>query len=151
MNAATRLATTRGALLLMEALWVYALVAFTVAVTVGGDRPTPMGAAAVVGASFIISRALQSSDMPVGLMRFWGVVLSLLLFYVIIRIDFFGDWRLWDFTWADRLASDTQAAAKDHAQAVVGVPMLWAFWLRGILRGQQHIDFEAVVGSFASA
>jgi len=149
MNASARLATTRGALLLMETLWVYALVAFMVAATSQGDRPTPLGAAAVVFISFSISRLLQHTDLPLTAVRIWGVLVSILVFYVIVRIDFFGDLRLWDFSWADALANDTREALKDQAAAVVGIPMLWLFWMRGILRGQQRIDFEAVAGSFA--
>ena len=151
MNATARLAFTRGALLLMEALWVYALVAFLVAVTVGGGRPTLLGVGAVVAVSFTISRFLQQSDLSLGVLRIWGVALSLLVFYVIVRVDFFHDLRLWDFTWVDKLVLDTEAALRgDEAKAaVVGVPLLWLFWLRGVLRGQQHIDFESVVGRFA--
>jgi hypothetical protein len=133
----------------METLWVYALVAFLVALSSEGDRPTPVGAAAVVFISFSISRLLQHSDLPLNLMRFWGVLVSVLIFYVIVRIDFFGDWRLWDFSWADAVANDTREALRNQAAAVVGIPLLWLVWMRGILKGQQHIDFESVATSFA--
>jgi hypothetical protein len=77
------------------------------------------------------------------------MVLSLLVFYAIVRVDFFGDWRLWDFTWADQVFNDTEATLRDKGFAVFGIPMLWLLWLRGISRGQQTLDFESVVGAFA--
>ena len=139
----------RGSLLLMESIWVYAAVALFVAVTVGGGKPSFFGAAAVVVCSYAISRALQSSDYSLGVVRVWGVVLSLLVFYVIVRVDFYHDLHLWDFSFADDLFNHTDASLRNDATAVLGVPLLWAFWMRGVLRGQQSIGFEDVVRSFA--
>jgi hypothetical protein len=45
--------------------------------------------------------------------------------------------------------NDTHDALQDQAQAIIGIPLLWLVWLRGILKGQQHIDFESVASSFA--
>jgi hypothetical protein len=140
---------TQAAVLLMESLWGYALVAFFVSLTVRGDRPTLFGAGAVVFASFAVSRLLQATTMSLGLLRAWGVGLSLLLFYAIVRVDFFGDLRLWDFTWADDLINHTEASLRDEATAVLGVPALWLLWMRGVLRGQQSLIFDEVVNSFA--
>ncbi len=139
----------RGSLLLMESIWVYAAVALFVAITVGGGKPSFFGAAAVVFFSYGISRALQSSDMSLGVVRIWGVVLSLLVFYAIVRIDFYHDLRLWDFSFADNLFNHTEASLRNDATGVLGIPLLWAFWMRGVLRGQQSIGFEDVVRSFA--
>ncbi|HEX5370631.1 MAG TPA: DUF4129 domain-containing protein [Dehalococcoidia bacterium] len=139
----------RGSLLLMESIWVYAAVALFVAITVGGGKPSFFGAAAVVIASFAISRALQNSNMSLGVVRAWGVLLSLLVFYAIVRIDFYHDLRLWDFSFADDLFNHTEASLRNDATAVLGIPLLWAFWMRGVLRGQQSIGFEDVVRSFA--
>ncbi len=139
----------RGSLLLMESIWVYAAVALFVAITVGGGKPSFFGAAAVVFCSYGISRALQNSDMSLGVVRAWGVVLSLLVFYAIVRIDFYHDLRLWDFGFADNLFNHTEASVRNDASGVLGIPVLWAFWMRGVLRGQQSIGFEDVVRSFA--
>ncbi|HLF78803.1 MAG TPA: DUF4129 domain-containing protein, partial [Dehalococcoidia bacterium] len=79
----------------------------------------------------------------------WGIGLSLLLFYAIVRVDFFGDWRFWDFTWADALFNHTEATLNDKANAVIAVPVLWLLWMRGVLRGQHSLIFEEVVNSFA--
>lgn len=145
-----RPAVTRGALLLMESLWVYAFVAFLVASLAVGGKPSIFGAMAVVFGSFSISRFLQQrTDLDLGVLRIWGVVLSLLIFYVIVRVDFFGDWRVWDFSWADRLFNRTEATLNLRVDAFFGIPVLWAFWMRGVLRGQQHLGFEEVAGSFA--
>ncbi len=143
-----RVPVTRSALLLMEALWIYALVAFVVAAFGEGGKPTLLGVSAVVFASFALSRVLQSSDLSLGVLRAWGSLLSLLIFYAIVRVDFFGDWRLWDFHWADNLLQHTEATLRGRVAATVGIPLMWAFWMRGILRGQQHIAFDDVLSSF---
>lgn len=142
----------RGALVLMEAIWVYAIVALAVALTVGGGKPTFFGVLFVTGGAFTISRLLQGSVLSLGLLRFWGATLSLLLFYAVVRIDFYGNFALWDFHWLDQLINHThQALAKDSegSTAVIGVPLLVVFWVRGILTGQQSITFDDVLSSFA--
>jgi hypothetical protein len=147
--AVWRPAVTRGALLLMETLWVYAFAAFFIAATADGGHPSPLGAAVIVFCSFGISRLLQLSDLSLGIVRLWGVILSFLIFYAVIRVDFFGDWRFWDFGWADSLFRSTEATVRARTDAAFGIPLLWAFWIRGVLRGQQRTGFEDVVGSFA--
>ncbi len=144
-----RIPVTRGALLLMESMWVYAFVAFLVAVTTAGGKPSIPCVLLIVYGSYGISRLLQNSDLALGPLRIWGTVLSLLLFYAIVRVDFFADWRFWDFSWADALFNNTEATLRAGAAAVIGVPLLWLVWLRGILRGQQHTGFEFVMGDFA--
>jgi hypothetical protein len=151
MNATSRLAFTRSAMLLMEAMWAYALVAFLAALIVEGDRPSPLGVVAVVFVSFSISRLLMSSDLSIGVIRAWGMVMSLLVFYAIVRVDFFGDLRLWDFSWIDKLFLDTSKAleSQEAKTAATGIPLLWVVWMRGVFRGAQHISFESVAGNFA--
>jgi len=149
VNVSWRRPLTQTALLLMESLWAYALVGFFVALTVRGDRPTAFGVAFVVFLSFAVSRLLQGSTMSLLPLRIWGGAISLLLFYAIVRVDFFGDWRLWDFTWADALFNHTEATLNDKANAVVAIPVLWLLWLRGIIKGQQSLIFEEIVNSFA--
>ncbi|HEU0075590.1 MAG TPA: DUF4129 domain-containing protein [Dehalococcoidia bacterium] len=142
----------RGSLILMEALWVYALVAFVVAATVGGGKPTLLGVLVVVGGSFTLSRLLQGSVMSLTAIRIVGATVSLLLFYAVVRIDFYGDFAMWDFHWVDALINHTHAALDAETQgstAIVGVPLLIFFWMRGILTGQQTTTFEDVLASFA--
>jgi hypothetical protein len=151
MNATARLAFTRSAMLLMESMWAYALVAFLAALIVEGDRPSPVGVVGVVFVSFSISRLLMNSELSIGVIRIWGIVLSLLVFYVIVRIDFFGDLRLWDFSWVDRLFLDTTSAleGQEAKTAITGIPLLWLVWMRGVFRGSQPISFDSVAGNFA--
>ena len=138
----------RGSLLLMESLWVYALVAWFVAFTVEGDRPTFLGVAVVVSASFGISRALQNSELSLGILRFWGALLSIVIFYAIVRFDFWGDLRLWDLTFLDDLFFRTDETLTAGATGVIAIPVLWGFWIRGVLRGQQSLTFDDVLRSF---
>ena len=139
----------RGSMLLMESFWVYALVAWLVAVTVGGGRPTFLGVAAVIFVSHGISRGLQNSSISLGILRFWGAFLSLLVFYAIVRVDYYGDLRFWDLTFLDDILLHTTPTLSDAKTAVTSMPVLWVFWMRGVLRSQQSIAFEDVIHSFA--
>jgi hypothetical protein len=139
---------TRGSLLLMEAMWTYALVAFFVAIATEGGKPSFTAVLLVVSVSFAISRAFQSSELSLGVIRVWGTILSLLIFYAIVRVDFFGDLRLWDFNWANDVFYRTEETFRESTQAVFGVPTLWFFWMRGILRGQQQLGWDNVLATF---
>ena len=132
----------------MESLWAYALVAWFVAITVGGDKPTYVGVAVVIFASFGISRALQNSELSLGILRFWGAFLSIIVFYAIVRFDYYGDLRLWDLTFLDDLFNNTSETLSAGDTAVLGIPILWAFWMRGVFRGQQSLTFDDVLRSF---
>jgi hypothetical protein len=133
----------------METLWVYALCAFLVAAFTDGGNPSLLATGIIVFGSFAISRLLQLSDLPLGIVRLWGLLLSFLIFYAVIRVDFYDDWRFWDFSWADDLFYRTAASVRSHIDASIGVPLLWLFWMRGVLRGQQRTGFDDVVSSFA--
>ncbi len=142
----------RGSLILMETLWVYALLAFAIAVTVGGGKPTFPGVLLVVGGSFLVSRFLRGTSLSLPVVRIWGTLLSLILFYAVVRIDFYGNFAMWDFRWLDQLVNDTRTSLGEGTRgstALIGVPLLLIFWMRGILAGQQTIRFEDVLGSFA--
>jgi Domain of unknown function (DUF4129) len=147
-----RAPVVRGALVLMEALWIYALVALVVAITVGGGKPSFLGVLVLVGGAFTISRVLQGSVMSLGMLRILGATLSLLLFYAVVRVDFYGNLAFWDFHWLDELIRHTHRALRvdsPGATAVIGVPLLTVFWVRGILTGQQSITLDDVLSSFA--
>jgi hypothetical protein len=139
----------RVSLVVMEAMWVYALVAFLVALTVGVDKPSFLGVLCIVGGSYGISRFLQGTDLSLGILRIWGAVLSILVFYAVVRIDFYGDWRLWDFAWADVFFNNSERTIRNDSAPFIGVPLLFVFWIRGVLRGQESVMFEDVLGSFA--
>lgn len=140
---------TRASLLLMESIWTFAIVAFFIGLFSEGGEPSLIGVFMVVGVSFAISRAFQSSDLSLGVVRLWGTLLSFLLFYMIVRVEFFGDWRFWDFGWANDLFFRAEETLRDRPQAVVGIPLLWGFWLRGLMRGQQQLGWDNVLGTFA--
>ena len=149
MTQESRQTLVRASLVLMETMWVYALVAFLVALTVGGGKPSFLGVLFIVGGSFAISRFLQGTDLSLGILRIWGAALSILVFYAMVRIDFFGDWRLWDFSWADAFFNHSEATIRGDSAPFIAVPLLLIVWVRGVLRGQESVMFEDVLGSFA--
>lgn len=143
-----RIPVTRGALLLMEAMWTYAFVAFFVAAVAQGGKPSFLAVSLVVFLSYGISRFLQSSNISLGALRAWGAGLSFLLFYTIVRIDFFGNLRLWDLGWASQLLNHTERTLSARVDADFGIILLWFAWVRGVLRGQDHLAWEDVLGTF---
>src|SRR5690606_38713927 len=90
----------------------------------------------------------QSTDFSLDILRFWGAFLSIIVFYAIVRFDYYGDLRLWDLKFLDDMFFDTDATLTEGANAVISVPILWGFWMRGVLRGQQSVTFEDVLRSF---
>ncbi|HLG11652.1 MAG TPA: DUF4129 domain-containing protein [Dehalococcoidia bacterium] len=149
MTQQWRMTLVRGALVLMETMWIYALVAFLVALSVGVGKPSFLGTLCIVGGSFTISRFLQGTDLSLGILRIWGAALSILVFYAVLRIDFYGDWRLWDFGWADVFFNSSEATIRRDSAPFIAVPLLLVVWVRGVLRGQESLMFEDVIGSFA--
>ncbi len=143
-----RIGVTRAALLLMESMWTYAVVAFAVALAEESGKPSFLAVLAVVFVSYGLSRFLQSTDLDLGILRIWGTLLSVLVFYLIVRLDFYGDTRIWDFGWADDLFNHLERTVRENGSAVIGVPLLWVFWMRGILRGQQVLGWDNVLATF---
>jgi hypothetical protein len=141
---------TRACLLLMEAMWIYALVAFFVAVVAVGGKPSFPAVAAVVFLSYGISRFLQDVHLSLRAMRIWGTVLSFLLFYAIVRIDFFGSWALWDFGWLLQVLNHTERAFSARVDADFGIAFLWLAWVRGVTRGQDRLGWEDILGNFGA-
>src|SRR5437879_4715071 len=139
---------TRACLLLMEAMWTYALVAFFVAVVAVGGKPTFAAVAAVVFLSYGVSRFLQDADLSLRALRIWGTLLSFLLFYAIVRIDFFGSWALWDFGWVLQILNHTERAFSVRVDADFGIALLWLAWVRGVVRGQDRLGWEDILGKF---
>ena len=95
----------------------------------------------MVGGSFLVSRFLQGTSLSLPVLRIWGTFLSLLLFYAVVRIDFYGNFAMWDFSWLDHLVNDTKASLAEGSQgttAVIGVPLLLVFWMRGTLAGSRR-------------
>jgi hypothetical protein len=134
----------------MEAIAVYAVLAWLGAVAGEGGKPGLLAVLLVVGGSFGLARALQSTELPLELVRAWGTAASLLVFYAIVRVDYFGDWQFWDFTWADRLFGDLGSVTDSEGAAVLTVPLLWLVWLRGLTRGQEPQGFDSILRTFVA-
>src|SRR5437762_7791942 len=143
-----RTPVVRGALLLMEAMWTYAFIAFFVAVVSPGGKPSFPAVCAIVFGSYAVSRFLQDSSLSLRAVRIWGTALSFLLFYAIVRIDFFASWHLWGLGWANELLNHTERAFNARIDADFGIPLLWLAWMRGILRGQEHLGWDDILSNF---
>ena len=63
-----RTPVARGALLLMEAMWVYALAALVMSLVGGAESPSIVGVGLIVVLSYSISRLLQASDLELGVL-----------------------------------------------------------------------------------
>lgn len=133
--------------LLVELIWSFAAVALLVAVLGRGDGPSPslLGVGAVVIGSFALARALQQTDLEDAQFRTLGVAMSVTVLAAIVYLEYGRGSPPWDIGWVRTLATD----AGGHAHVIATTVVLTAVWMRGIVRGQQTVDFDSVAQGVA--
>ena len=135
--------------LLIELMWSFAAAAIFVAAFGQGDGPAPSFAAVavIVVGSFALARALQIADLDQMALRNAGLASSVLVIFVMARIEYAPHPWPWEFGWFTRVFTDTSAAIKPNGHVIAGMIALVPLWLRGIIRGQSTIEFDDVLGS----
>ncbi len=77
-----------------------------------------------------------------------GLIATLALAYVMIygtlRIEFAGDFALWDFSWIGDFLSDSESAAADGSAAALAAVLLTAVWVRSWLRAADEMELETL-------
>ncbi|MDO8614391.1 MAG: DUF4129 domain-containing protein [Dehalococcoidia bacterium] len=149
-----RLLAADVSLLAARALWVYGGAAVVVAAFAQtGERPLAGGAsaslpavAAVVLLSHVLARSLQRSETGHAAVRVWGSLLSLALFYAVMRLDITGEADVWKLGWLLRLITEPGQALEGQAAAVAESLLLGCAWLYGTARGLRNSDFETALG-----
>ena len=126
-------------------LWVYGGVSLAVAVADDGASVSFGAVVAVVSLSYGLARLLQRIDMTERATRVVGVGLSVVLLYVILRIDIAGEPYLWKMGWLVDLLSDPARTLDGHGGEIAEVALLGAAWAWSVARGARDLTPENVL------
>lgn len=137
-----------GMLLVMETIAAYALISIVMVMAAVGDERRFVAVVAVVLASWLISRLLASMKLAPVQLRLWATLISIGALATILRVEFAGDLRLWDTSWIVDLVRDPQTTLRVGMSNFISAPILAALWVRGLLRGQDAVEFDTIVGTF---
>jgi hypothetical protein len=69
-------------------------------------------------------------------------VVTFIVLYGVLRLEFAGDLALWDLRWIADAARDTADTFERGSDAVVGALLLGALWVRSSLRSASEIELE---------
>ncbi len=133
------------AALVAVVLFVYGGTALGTALVGDGASASFGAAAAAVVLSYGLSRLLQQFDVSEEAVRLWGVVLSVALFYLILRVEIAGDPYLWELGWLPDLVSHPGTTLEGRAGDVTEFVLLGMAWLYGVLRGARALTFEGLL------
>ena len=71
-----------------------------------------------------------------------SALISAVVFYGALRIEFAGDLTLWDWTWVADFLSNAEQTVRDNAPALFGGGFLALCFARGIWRGGEDLELE---------
>jgi hypothetical protein len=112
-----------------------------------GEHPDAIGAWAFILVALVAYAGpdfLRGLGLPDGTARKLMVAVALLLFYVILRMEYLGDLRLWDFSWVSNFIKSPSASSRDGSHSIIGAVILGALWVRASLKANDEIDLENV-------
>lgn len=131
--------------LIAVVFFVYGGTALGTALVGDGASASFGAAAAVVVLSYGLSRLLQQLDIGDNAVRLWGVSLSVVLLYLILRVEIAGEPYLWELGWLPDLVSHPGTTLEGRAGDVTEVVLLGMAWLYGVLRGSRALTFEGLL------
>ena len=143
MNA--RALGTELAALAAAALWAYGGTALAVAAVGDGQAASLGAAAAVVVLSYGLARLLGQLDVDETALRYWGAGTSVVLLYLVLRVEIAGDPYLWELGWLGDLLRTPGATLEGHAADVTEVVLLAGIWLRGVSRAARDLTYEGIL------
>lgn len=111
----------------------------------GNHHATPaLGFCAVVLAAFFVPRLVEWLDLrqrPA--MAIIGAAAYLTL-YGIVRVQFAGDFAIWDLSWVVDFVRDPGGTMEGNAHVLVGTLLLVGVWARGAQRSAADVELEAL-------
>ncbi len=144
MNA--RAVATEFVVLVVATLWAYAGVAVVVA-QLGEGQAVSFGAVvAVVVLAHALGRTLPRFDIGETAFRAVGIATSVVLLYLILRVEIAGNVYVWDLAWFYDLLSDAGNTLEGHSGDVATVLLLAIAWVFGVARGSGQLTFEGFAG-----
>ncbi|MGD9935485.1 MAG: DUF4129 domain-containing protein [Dehalococcoidia bacterium] len=97
--------------------------------------------------AFSVPRAVQSLDLRPGPSAAVLGVSAYVALYGLIRLQFAGDFELWNLSWMADFVRDPGATLENRGSVVAGVIIAVALWARSALRSGQDIELAALVRS----
>ncbi|MCH8007287.1 MAG: DUF4129 domain-containing protein [Chloroflexi bacterium] len=145
-----RVMATEATALLARVVWVYAGVAVVVAQLGEGQAISIATVTAVVVIAHTLARLLARIDMGQQALRFWGALISVALFFLVLRLEITGDPYLWELGWLGDLFTVQDAALEGHSGTVAAVILLAMAWVFGVARGSRPRTFEGLAGEVSA-
>ena len=145
-----RVLGTEAAVLLARVVWVYAGVAVVVAQLGEGQAISILAVIAVVVVAHTLARLLPRIEIGEQALRFWGALISLAIFFLVLRLEIAGDPYLWELGWLGDLFTDLGAALEGHSGTVAEVILLAIAWVFGVARGSRPRTFEGLAGEVSA-
>lgn len=139
-----------GAIAVIASLAAEALAVYVFAEWVAAGYSSDNGS---VSAFALITVALVAYGLP----RFAGNfqvtprarraatgVVTFVVLYGLMRIEFAGDVAIWDFGWVADFTTSMEATAREGAHAAFGTLLLVLLWIRSSIRSENDIDLETI-------
>ncbi|HJP41361.1 MAG TPA: DUF4129 domain-containing protein [Dehalococcoidia bacterium] len=79
----------------------------------------------------------------------WLVAIPLVTIYGVLRLEFSGDFEIWNFEWATDFLRDSEGRTVDHGRSLVGALMLVGLWARSAWRAGAETDLEVLPKTLA--
>lgn len=128
-----------------EALAIYVVAAW-LSVTYADGQHAVNGVTLVVItlAAFGLPRFLGNLDIDTRARWALAAFSTWFLLYGALRIEFAGDFALWDFGWVARFLESPSETTDHHGDVLVGALFLIGAWVFGLVRSEADIDLELV-------
>jgi hypothetical protein len=137
-------ALAAAALIIAEALALFVVAAF-VGAGFESDEKHAVSAVTLVALgliAFVLPRALAGFDLS---RRARGAIaggVSFVAIYGALRLEFAGDFALWDFAWAGDFLENASAVTRAGSDALVGAFFVVGIWVWGLVRSAREEDLE---------
>ncbi|HET7737923.1 MAG TPA: DUF4129 domain-containing protein [Tepidiformaceae bacterium] len=127
-----------------EAIVIYVIGAWW-GVSYSSDDQHAVNAVTVVAVTLVafgLPRFLGNLDIPGGARWVIAAFVIWLVLYGALRIEFGGDFWIWEFGWVTHFIQDPSGTTRNHTDALVGGILLIAALGWGLFRSETDVDLE---------
>ncbi len=132
--------------ILMESLWYFGFASAFLAWFADDAGPPFWAIFLAAFGSFYTARVLGRLDISLQTMRVLAVIVSTVCLYVLLRMAYLDDLRLWNMAWLGHFVEHPGTA---QAPIVFGCLLTSLLWLRWAVQAQNSLTFDTIVTSFS--
>ena len=92
--------------------------------------------------AFFVPRFLQTLDLRPRLASALMALIAYVTIYGLIRVQFAGDFAIWDLSWVVDFVKDPSATLEGQAPLLVGTLLVVALWARSAYRSSFDVELE---------